>query len=33
LLLSAEVAMQVVTFLRAGKFGDELMNLLMDPTA
>lgn len=32
LLLSAEVAMQVVTFLRAGKFGDDLMNLLPDPT-
>ena len=33
LLLSSEVAMQVITFLRAGKFGDELMNMLLDPTA
>ena len=32
LLLSSEVAMQVVTFLRAGKFGDVLTNMLLDPT-
>lgn len=33
LLLSGEVAMQVITFLRAGKFDEDLMNLLPDPTA
>ena len=32
LLLSRDVAIQVVTFLRAGKFGDEVTNLLFDPT-
>jgi len=32
LLLSKEVATQVVTFLRAGKFGDEATNLLFDAT-
>ena len=30
LLLSEAVAIQVVTFLRAGKFGDEVTNLLLD---
>lgn len=30
LLYSEDVAMQVVTFLRAGKFGDEAMTLLLD---
>jgi len=30
LLYSEQVAIQVVTFLRAGKFGDEAMNLLLD---
>ena len=30
LLYSEQVAVQVVTFLRAGKFGDEAMNLLLD---
>jgi len=30
LLYSEQVATQVVTFLRAGKFGDEAMNLLPD---
>ena len=30
LLYSEEVAIQVVTFLRAGKFGDEATNLLLD---
>lgn len=33
LLYSERVAIQVVTFLRAGKFGDELTNLLMDGVA
>jgi len=33
LLLSETVATQVVTFLRAGKFGDEVTNLLLDPTS
>jgi hypothetical protein len=33
LLLSEAVAIQVVTFLRAGKFGDEAANLLFDPTS
>ena len=35
LLLSTDVATQVVTFLRAGKFGDEIMNMIgvLDPTA
>lgn len=32
LLYSEEVANQVVTFLRAGKFGDEATNLLFDAT-
>jgi len=32
LLFSEEVATQVVTFLRAGKFGDEATNLLFDAT-
>ncbi|MDH5472328.1 MAG: alpha/beta fold hydrolase [Gammaproteobacteria bacterium] len=32
LLYSREVATQVVTFLRAGKFGDEVTNLLFDAT-
>ncbi len=32
LLYSEEVAVQVVTFLRAGKFGDEATNLLFDAT-
>ena len=32
LLFSEEVAIQVVTFLRAGKFGDEATNLLFDAT-
>ena len=32
LLYSEEVAIQVVTFLRAGKFGDEATNLLFDAT-
>ncbi|VAW69981.1 hypothetical protein MNBD_GAMMA09-1708 [hydrothermal vent metagenome] len=32
LLYSEEVAMQVITFLRAGKFGDEATNLLFDAT-
>ena len=32
LLISATVATQVVTFLRAGKFGDEATNLLFDAT-
>ena len=30
MLYSEDVAMQVVTFLRAGKFGDEATNLLFD---
>lgn len=30
LLYSEDVATQVVTFLRAGKFGDEVTNLLLD---
>jgi hypothetical protein len=33
LLYSAQVASQVVTFLRAGKFGDVATNLLLDPTS
>lgn len=32
MLWSERVATQVVTFLRAGKFGDEATNLLLDPT-
>jgi len=32
LLYSEEVAIQVITFLRAGKFGDEATNLLFDAT-
>ncbi len=32
LLYSEDVATQVVTFLRAGKFGDEATNLLFDAT-
>ena len=32
LLYSKEVAIQVVTFLRAGKFGNEVTNLLFDAT-
>ncbi|MCW9013241.1 MAG: alpha/beta fold hydrolase [Gammaproteobacteria bacterium] len=32
LLYSEEVAIQIVTFLRAGKFGNELTNLLFDAT-
>ena len=32
LILAESVAIQVVTFLRAGKFGDEVTNLLFDPT-
>ena len=32
MLLSETVAVQVVTFLRAGKFGDEASNLLYDAT-
>lgn len=32
LLYSGDVAMQVITFLRAGKFGDEATNLLFDAT-
>ena len=32
LLYSLEVAIQIVTFLRAGKFGDEATNLLFDAT-
>jgi len=32
LLYSEEVATQVITFLRAGKFGDEATNLLFDAT-
>ena len=32
LLYSESVAIQVVTFLRAGKFGDEATNLLFDAT-
>jgi len=32
LLYSLEVAVQTVTFLRAGKFGDEATNLLLDAT-
>ena len=32
LLYSSRVATQVITFLRAGKFGDEATNLLLDPT-
>lgn len=32
LLYSEEVAIQIVTFLRAGKFGDEATNLLFDAT-
>ena len=32
LLYSGEVAAQTVTFLRAGKFGDEATNLLFDAT-
>lgn len=33
LLYSGQVASQVVTFLRAGKFGDVATNLLLDPTS
>lgn len=33
MLFSKDVATQVVTFLRAGKFGDEATNLLFDATA
>ena len=32
MLYSVQVATQVITFLRAGKFGDEATNLLLDPT-
>ncbi|TNF35407.1 MAG: alpha/beta hydrolase [Gammaproteobacteria bacterium] len=32
MLYSPRVAHQVITFLRAGKFGDEATNLLLDPT-
>ncbi len=32
LVMSQTVAIQVVTFLRAGKFGDEVTNLLFDAT-
>ena len=32
LLYSEEVAIQVITFLRAGKFGDEVSTLLFDTT-
>lgn len=32
LLYSRDVAVQVVTFLRAGKFGDEVTNFLFDAT-
>lgn len=32
LLYSKDVAIQVVTFLRAGKFGDELTNFVFDAT-
>ena len=32
LLYSQEVAIQTITFLRAGKFGDEATNLLLDAT-
>ncbi len=32
LLYSEEAAIQVITFLRAGKFGDEATNLLFDAT-
>ena len=32
LLYSGSVAIQVITFLRAGKFADEASNLLLDAT-